>query len=87
MRSTNCIQPEELAVIGQRLYGRRHWIARMARELGLAGSTVWRWTRNGMPVAPSLLLRELDARHRARRAEDKARRGMHNSPAEKSLPP
>lgn len=68
------ITPDEVAQIGYRLYGRRHWTARLSEALGVDPSTIWRWSRGklGLSSTSARLLRELDAQHRARKAAEKA---------------
>lgn len=70
------LTPEDITKIGQRMFGRRAWQIRMARALGTHKSTVYRWSLGRMKIdpMPSRLIRELDAKHRARRAEERALR-------------
>lgn len=60
------VSPEEVVQIGQRLYGRRKWIPRMATALGVNPSTVWRWAHGRMNIAPasSTAIRGVEAQHK-----------------------
>lgn len=41
---------KELCEIGRTLWGNRGWQTRMAKELGVDGSTVRRWVSGALPV-------------------------------------
>lgn len=64
------LSPEELTKIGHRLYGRRAWIARMAHDIGVDQSTVWRWAHAKRRIEPitNFSVRALLEKHKARRA-------------------
>lgn len=63
------LSPEELTKIGQRLYGRRAWTARMAEALGVADSTVWRWAHGRRRIEPlaDAAIRGLLDKHKLRK--------------------
>ncbi len=71
------LSPQDVVQIGQRLYGRRAWMPRMAEALGVRREAVSRWARGlkGMSSTSALLLRKLDAEHRAKKAVERAMRG------------
>lgn len=70
------LSPEDVVQIGQRLYGRRAWMPRLAEALGVRREAVSRWARGlkGMSSTSAQLLRRLDAEHRARKAAERAMR-------------
>ncbi len=63
------LSPEELTKIGQRLYGRRAWIARMAEALGVEPSTVWRWANSKRKIEPLAVaaIQGLVSKHKLRK--------------------
>lgn len=55
--------PAELERIAKRLYGRKHWRSRLAANLGLDNSTVWRATKKEkIPFLMEVAVRGLDER-------------------------
>ena len=44
------MSPATLAALAQAAYG-RGWQSRLARDLGVNVSTVWRWSQERMPVS------------------------------------
>ena len=68
-RSPPAITPEEVVKIGQRLYGRRAWMPRMAEALGARRETVSRWARGIISPTPAaaVAIRGLLDKHKLRK--------------------
>lgn len=55
--------PAELERIGKRMYGRKHWRSRLALNLGLDNSTIWRLAKKeAVPHLMEVAVRGLDER-------------------------
>lgn len=73
--------PLELERIGRRMYGRKHWRSRLALNLGVDNSTIWRaGRREQVPFLMEVAVRGLDERHKQltalQRQEDERQRQM-----------
>lgn len=73
--------PAEFERIGKRLYGRKHWRSRLALNLGLDNSTVWRATKKEkIPFLMEVAVRGLNERHKQltalQRQEDERQRNL-----------
>lgn len=73
--------PQELERIGKRMYGRKHWCSRLAANLGLDNSTIWRATKKEkIPFLMEVAIRGLDERDKQlktlQRQEDERLRQM-----------
>lgn len=73
--------PVELERIGKRMYGRKHWRSRLAANLGLDNSTVWRATKKiQIPFLMEVAVRGLDERDKQlkslQRQEDERQRNL-----------
>ena len=69
--------PVELERIARRMYGRKHWRSRLALNLGLDNSTVWRATKKAqVPFLMEVAVRGLDERHKLLRSAEKANNEM-----------
>lgn len=73
--------PQELERIGKRMYGRKHWCSRLAANLGLDNSTIWRATKKEkIPFLVEVAVRGLDQRDKQlktlQRQEDERLRQM-----------
>lgn len=73
--------PQELERIGKRMYGRKHWRSRLAANLGLDNSTVWRATKKiQIPFLMEVAVRGLDERDKQlkslQRQEDERQRNL-----------
>lgn len=70
--------PPDLERIGKRMYGRKHWRAKLALNLGLDNSTIWRMSVGKMAITPlvEVALRGLDERHKLLRSAEKANNEM-----------
>ena len=67
----------ELERIAKRLYGRKHWRSRLAANLGLDNSTVWRATKKlQIPFLMEVAVRGLDERYKLLRSAEKANNEM-----------
>lgn len=65
--------PPELQRIASRMYGRKHWRSRLALNLGLDNSTVWRATKKEkIPFLMEVAVRGLDERHKLLRQAARA---------------
>lgn len=61
--------PQELERIARRMYGRKHWRSRLALNLGLDNSTVWRATKKeSIPHLMEVAVRGLDERDKQLKA-------------------
>lgn len=61
--------PSELERIARRMYGRKHWRSRLALNLGLDNSTVWRATKKeAIPHLMEVAVRGLDERDKQLKA-------------------
>lgn len=67
------VTPIELERIGKRMYGRKHWRSRLALNLGLDNSTIWRMSVGKMEITPlvEVAVRGLDERHKLLRQAQK----------------
>lgn len=55
--------PVELERIARRMYGRKHWCSRLALNLGVDNTTVWRMKkREKIPFLMEVAVRGLDER-------------------------
>lgn len=72
--SGGALSAEEIAAYGRRLFGKRHWRARMSEALGVQRSTVGRWASGKMSITPAAAtaIRTLYANRKAQRAIQKA---------------
>lgn len=73
--------PTELERIARRMYGRKHWCSRLAANLGLDNSTIWRATRKEkIPFLMEVAVRGLDERDKQlktlQRQEDERLRNL-----------
>lgn len=73
--------PQELERIGKRMYGRKHWCSRLAANLGLDNSTIWRATKKTkIPFLMEVAVRGLDERDKQlkslQRQEDERLRNL-----------
>lgn len=73
--------PVELERIARRMYGRKHWCSRLALNLGLDNSTVWRATKKQqIPFLMEVAVRGLDERDKQlktlQRQEDERLRSL-----------
>lgn len=73
--------PAEFERIGKRMYGRKHWCSRLAANLGLDNSTIWRATKKEkIPFLMEVAVRGLDERDKQlkslQRQEDERQRQM-----------
>lgn len=73
--------PQELERIGKRMYGRKHWCSRLAANLGLDNSTIWRATKKlQIPFLMEVAVRGLDERDKQlkslQRQEDERLRNL-----------
>lgn len=73
--------PVEFERIGKRLYGRKRWCSRLALNLGLDNSTVWRATKKEkIPFLMEVAVRGLDERDKQlkslQRQEDERLRNL-----------
>lgn len=73
--------PPELERIACRMYGRKHWRSRLASNLGLDNSTVWRATKKPqIPFLMEVAVRGLDERDKQlknlQRQEDERLRSL-----------
>lgn len=73
--------PIELERIARRMYGRKHWRSRLALNLGLDNSTVWRATKKQqIPFLMEVAVRGLDERDKQlrslQRQEDEQQRKL-----------
>lgn len=73
--------PQELERIGKRMYGRKHWCSRLAANLGLDNSTIWRATKKPqIPFLMEVAVRGLDERDKQlkslQRQEDERLRNL-----------
>lgn len=63
------MSPLELERIARRMYGRKHWRSRLAANLGLDNSTVWRATKKPqIPFLMEVAVRGLDDRDKQLKA-------------------
>src|SRR5882757_7833124 len=65
--------PPDLERIGKRMYGRKHWRSKLALNLGLDNSTIWRMSVGKMEITPlvEVAVRGLDERHKLLRSAEK----------------
>lgn len=73
--------PPELERIARRMYGRKHWCSRLAANLGLDNSTIWRATKKEkIPFLMEVAVRGLDERDKQlkslQRQEDERQRAL-----------
>lgn len=75
------MSPVELERIARRMYGRKHWRSRLAANLGLDNSTIWRATKKQqIPFLMEVAVRGLDERDKQlkslQRQEDERQRQL-----------
>lgn len=65
--------PSDLERIARRMYGRKHWRSKLALNLGLDNSTIWRMSVGKMNITSlvEVAVRGLDERHKLLRAAEK----------------
>lgn len=69
--------PLDLERIACRMYGRKHWRSRLAANLGLDNSTIWRATKKPqIPFLMEVAVRGLDERHKLIRSAEKTNNEM-----------
>lgn len=73
--------PPELERIARRMYGRKHWCSRLAANLGVDNSTIWRATKKEkIPFLMEVAVRGLDERDKQlkslQRQEDERQRAL-----------
>lgn len=68
---------DELGIVGKRLHGSKHWISKLAPQLGVDVSTVWRWSAGkiAVPSPMAVAIRALDVNYRTSRAMQQALAG------------
>ena len=68
---------EELKTICAKFYGERIWISALAKELGIAVSTVWRWSQGKTKISPvaERAIRQKYADFRAEKTKSRTLRG------------